>query len=144
MNLAIINFTELAVPDIAYNYIFTSSKSSYEDKLADICLQLDELRYIKNDQIDLVLVYASPFSNLQLDKINETDEVIRFLGNSMKDSFYCRPGVLSMFANLYKLQDHHYNFNALSTQFNMVNEYEIFMVKLLYLAQRLGIPVYVK
>lgn len=145
MNLAIINIKNLDINklglDVKYN--LTSNSSSYEDKFADIAIQLDELIYINNQKIDLVVVYTSDFDSANLKEMHNDDESLRFLDDLMIGTFYCRPEIISLLAGVKKLKEENYKFKNIEQRFNMTNDYHKFMVKILYLAQRLGIPIYV-
>jgi len=124
------------------SYTLCSNQTDIDLCLADISLQLDQLIYFNSMPVDLVYVVRNINSDHSKVReyapyIYEYSDAIYFTEKSHSSSFFCKPHVLSILGNLYKIDFTEYEFFDVPG----LNPHELQIEKIAFMINRLGFDI---
>jgi hypothetical protein len=109
MDIVAIKFVESKFIPPTYKLIDVTWVESYDKKLAVAGLRLDQMIYFDNVNVDLVCVIKN--ANIDTQKMEmiaitlpKTCNTIYFANGDTSGSFFCRPHVLTLLSDVYKMK----------------------------------------
>ena len=143
MKIAILEFNNIGIDvvqtELDPTVVLTSTQINPDLMLADLALQLDEYMVLENNIVDVVYVNKdADFDRYKFANHQMGHNEICFISNKITGSFFCKPNLLSLVANLYKID---FTKKFTPTQYDIHFLTDTHAKKMLYIIDRLGIDI---